>query len=719
MSLPSIPDSTRKAVRDRSQIVQRTLTGASQLTPLAATRRGANVTATPLPRGAAQAAPQAQAASLAALQQRVADLERVNGELNKFQAEAKSLYALATAHEAERSELRRAVEQQTLATERATRALSAAEIRTAQRTADLSERLATAEARVAELSVSRQVVLADLEREMAARVADSQRTAADRSLVDAKAALADATRTAQATAARLEQERDTALAHLRTVEQSASAKLDAAERRAAAHRERAEQLAKELAQARQAPPPPSLVPIDASAEANDAAMRTMANEMTRLRSELADARRAHRALATTARNAENGLILQQRIDELQQRVDQRDGALAEQAAMLAAAEQANAARAADARLLANEGGVSGALARLASLRRDNEVLLARCLALETAARRSDALRAEAESLLSDAVSRLESAEETSRGAALLVERAQRTAAIARSERDGLQRLVESYKDSAAVDAAQIVLDLQHRLAESEAQADELENALLCAAEQTAHSSESRKRLRSHESAADDNDADAAGSIVSRPSLSALPCAACLRRAEEAPALAAAGAYDHAELQVIHMSMNPLAAARRRLAAAQVECPPSPLVPASDALRTPARPAGSAALQTPFGAAMTPSADADKRIARLKEVFKEKISEFREAVHVLFGYRIDMSDQRCRLLSQYSSSAKDALLFDLRRNERGVLVVELLENAYSRSLGPELTNYLYKLHSMPAFLSNHTIELFSSQTFAQT
>jgi hypothetical protein len=690
---------------------------------LAATRRGANVTATPLPRvsgGASQAPPQAQAASLAALQQRVADLERVNGELSKFQAEAKSLYALATAHEAERSELRRAVEEQTLATERATRALSAAEIRTAQRTADLSERLATAEARVAELSVSRQVVLADLEREMAARVADSQRTAADRSLVDAKAALADATRNAQATAARLEQERDTALAHLRAVEQSASAKLDAAERRAAAHRERAEQLAKELAQARQAPPPPpSLVPIDASAEANDAAMRTMANEMTRLRSELADARRAHRALATTARNAENGLILQQRIDELQQRVDQRDGALAEQAAMLAAAEQANAARAADARLLANEGGVSGALARLASLRRDNEVLLARCLALETAARRSDALRAEAESLLSDAVSRLESAEETSRGAALLVERAQRTAAIARSERDGLQRLVESYKDSAAVDAAQIVLDLQHRLAESEAQADELENALLSAAEQTAHSSESRKRLRSHESAADDNDGDAAGSIVSRPSLSALPCAACLRRAEEAPALAAAGAYDHAELQVIHMSMNPLAAARRRLAAAQVECPPSPLVPASDALRTPARPAGSAALQTPFGAAMTPSADADKRIARLKEVFKEKISEFREAVHVLFGYRIDMSDQRCRLLSQYSSSAKDALLFDLRRNERGVLVVELLENAYSRSLGPELTNYLYKLHSMPAFLSNHTIELFSSQTFAQT
>jgi hypothetical protein len=69
---------------------------------------------------------------------------------------------------------------------------------------------------------------------------------------------------------------------------------------------------------------------------------------------------------------------------------------------------------------------------------------------------------------------------------------------------------------------------------------------------------------------------------------------------------------------------------------------------------------------------TPGADADKRILRLKEVFKERISEFREAVHVLFGYRIDMSDQRCRLLSQYSSSPKDVLLFDLKRNERGVL-----------------------------------------------
>ena len=84
--------------------------------------------------------------------------------------------------------------------------------------------------------------------------------------------------------------------------------------------------------------------------------------------------------------------------------------------------------------------------------------------------------------------------------------------------------------------------------------------------------------------------------------------------------------------------------------------------------------------------------------------------------MLFGYRLDMSDSRCRLLSQYAASPNDVLLFDLQRNERGALVMALLENAYSRQLDDELLVYLRQLHSIPAFLAQHSLELFNSQTF---
>jgi mitotic spindle assembly checkpoint protein MAD1 len=38
------------------------------------------------------------------------------------------------------------------------------------------------------------------------------------------------------------------------------------------------------------------------------------------------------------------------------------------------------------------------------------------------------------------------------------------------------------------------------------------------------------------------------------------------------------------------------------------------------------------------------AEAEKREARLKEVFKAQVSNFREACFCLFGYRVDMASQ---------------------------------------------------------------------------
>jgi hypothetical protein len=716
------PDSTRKAVRERTRIVSSSLSSAAAASSSSSSASArTTVAATPLARRSA-------AVSTPVAANRVAELEKTNAELLKFQDEARSLYALATAHEAERSQLRRSLDAQTHAAENAARELAAANVRANQRITDLSEKLAAADARVAELNAARRLLLADLDAETAARSEDARRRAADRTVEDLRVALDDANRAAAANTVRLEQERSAALAQLRASEANVRAKLDASEKRAAAHCERAEKLAAELAVARASP---ALATIDdaaaaAAAQTNSDAARVMAAEMTRLRTELAEVRRAHRSMLASTRG-ENGLILQQRVDELEQRLTQRDLVVAEQVEQLAALEEQQATHAADSRLLASEGGVSGALARLGALRRDNETLLARCLSLETAARRSEASRAESDALLADTQQRLEASEARLHEAALLSERAERSVAIARAERNGLQQLVQTYANAEVLDAAQIVTDLQQQLANATAQATELENALLDAAERTALGNESRKRARHDFDETIDNDNDGNDSpsrvLASRPSLNALPCPVCVRRANEAEAQSAAGAYDHGEMQAIHLKVNPFSVARQRFLdqqqqqQQQEQREPASVSHENAALRTPARPVGAGgSQQTPFSAAVTPGADADKRILRLKEVFKERIGEFREAVHVLFGYRIDMSDQRCRLLSQYSSSPKDVLLFDLKRNERGVLGVELLENAYSKSLGPELTNYLYKLHSMPAFVANHTIELFSAQTF---
>ena len=89
----------------------------------------------------------------------------------------------------------------------------------------------------------------------------------------------------------------------------------------------------------------------------------------------------------------------------------------------------------------------------------------------------------------------------------------------------------------------------------------------------------------------------------------------------------------------------------------------------------------------------------------------------EVIGIRDGYTALMRFDGVKLSDDAWFRFEDGHLQGLR-NERGVLVVELLENAYSKSLGPELTNYLYKLHSMPAFLANHSLELFSSQTFQQ-
>lgn len=105
---------------------------------------------------------------------------------------------------------------------------------------------------------------------------------------------------------------------------------------------------------------------------------------------------------------------------------------------------------------------------------------------------------------------------------------------------------------------------------------------------------------------------------------------------------------------------------------------------------------------------------NKRIQRHNEVFKEKISEFRRAMYLLCGFRLDILDNyQYKLSSMYAEQKDDHLLFQYDPEEKRM---SLVESPYSLSLQNEgeAVHYL-KMHSIPGFTSQITIDLLSKQT----
>ncbi|EGD73364.1 hypothetical protein PTSG_11485 [Salpingoeca rosetta] len=104
---------------------------------------------------------------------------------------------------------------------------------------------------------------------------------------------------------------------------------------------------------------------------------------------------------------------------------------------------------------------------------------------------------------------------------------------------------------------------------------------------------------------------------------------------------------------------------------------------------------------------------DIRLKRLKEVFNNNVREFREACYELLGYQIDVVQaSRYRLHSMYAESADDYLLF--ASSPQGL---QLLETQFSASLDERILANLHRFHSIPAFLSAITVDLFSKSTMA--
>lgn len=104
-----------------------------------------------------------------------------------------------------------------------------------------------------------------------------------------------------------------------------------------------------------------------------------------------------------------------------------------------------------------------------------------------------------------------------------------------------------------------------------------------------------------------------------------------------------------------------------------------------------------------------------RITRMKQLFRKTISEYKEALFLLFGWKVDMEigeNPQLILRSMFAESEGDWLVFQWNKASGSF---NLMRSDYASSLSTSQMGFLTSLNSCPAFLSSLTLHLFESQT----
>eukprot|EP00245_Coleochaete_scutata_P006978 TRINITY_DN21885_c0_g1_i1.p1 TRINITY_DN21885_c0_g1~~TRINITY_DN21885_c0_g1_i1.p1 ORF type:complete len:127 (-),score=36.99 TRINITY_DN21885_c0_g1_i1:127-468(-) len=110
--------------------------------------------------------------------------------------------------------------------------------------------------------------------------------------------------------------------------------------------------------------------------------------------------------------------------------------------------------------------------------------------------------------------------------------------------------------------------------------------------------------------------------------------------------------------------------------------------------------------------------------RYKKVFHAKITLFREACYLLFGYKLDMTEAQDEkgilvttfsLRSQFATNESQSLQFQYVNSKN----IELLRNDYSASpeVEPMVRMFLTKFQCIPALTANLTMQLFNNCTMS--
>jgi len=194
-----------------------------------------------------------------------------------------------------------------------------------------------------------------------------------------------------------------------------------------------------------------------------------------------------------------------------------------------------------------------------------------------------------------------------------------------------------------------------------------------------------------------------------------------------------GDYNPATTKVLHLRRNPAQAAEdeRRALLQQLQQENDRLMRELEADRARRTGEVAAVAATVPEAAVTPVAgtpgvaermqlekrlmDSEKKIQRLKEVFGEKIREFREVCYSLTGYEIEMmADNTYVLRSMFAEREVDTLAF---ARDRTTGNVAMLDTEFSRSIRRMIEPLLRMRNSIPAITATVTLDLFSKQTNA--
>jgi mitotic spindle assembly checkpoint protein MAD1 len=139
--------------------------------------------------------------------------------------------------------------------------------------------------------------------------------------------------------------------------------------------------------------------------------------------------------------------------------------------------------------------------------------------------------------------------------------------------------------------------------------------------------------------------------------------------------------------------------------------------------TPVPTQAAAVVPTPAAASATQSAallerrllESEKRLQRLKEVFADKVQEFREVCYTLTGYQIEMvADGTYVLRSMFAEREVDTLAF---ARDRATGTMQLLETDYARTVRALVAPLLRMRNSLPAITATLTLDLFGRQTAA--
>ena len=109
----------------------------------------------------------------------------------------------------------------------------------------------------------------------------------------------------------------------------------------------------------------------------------------------------------------------------------------------------------------------------------------------------------------------------------------------------------------------------------------------------------------------------------------------------------------------------------------------------------------------------------KKNERLKEVFKDLRTKYKNAVYILTGWKIDM-DMRSNttpvvLRSIFAESESDRLEFQMSSTGG----IQLMDTPFANQLDEKILFYLTTCRSFPAFLSQLTLQLFEKTTMTGT